>query len=1315
MVSTRRISALFSARFLVIVLILAITGILIIPSANTLAGSGSARNILNGFIQVDTSYGSTEINSTTSRINYVYLTALLRGWRLSGRVCATIAIVSDEQTVYESGPWTCRDYSSGLDAMEQSFYVYQYSTTPVYVHNGHSDIKVAFHNSFNGFVTCEPDPDPVAFWALDYEPPFKPGDVNEGSCGVEEISLPVVGSGTPSTSAPTPTTAPIPTATPGGPSLPTVPPINGGIQVVNISSHTVTPGESFNPSITVKRTDGSLATSAYLHAVPNTAANTFGAHDQQGVHYPVSARSNYTFQYPEHELFRMTAPQQTGTYQSVWRMNVGGVDVGPNIVIPITVQTYTPQHPIDYWDMDVYTSKDLSGSVAYHTTTTDQYLFRDWGNGSPAGNVPVDNWSARFVREINFPGGDYHFHCQHDDGCRILIDGTTKLDAWWDSSFDGHDWTGTLTPGYHEVKVEFYDQGGGAHMDMWWQGPGFMPALTSCTSDQWCADFWGNKSLQGYPPLTKNVGTTTFLDTGWGTGGVGYNLPADYFSARFTRIVPLTCGTYRFHLEVDDGVRFYVDGVLKLDEWHNKTSDYYDVDVPLRDGNHILTVNYFEASGETTARLSWDKIMFCASYSGDLVVSAGQTVFANTVQTWVTASGTTATVGSSDEFYLGDEVLFHQTQGSANVGKWEQAVITAMNGTSWTLDHSLTNAYSSSGAHAQVIKVPQYTSVTVQSGGTLTALPWNGSTGGILVFRSDGTVTIDGSVDMSGKGYRGGRSTSSSGREGQQGEGYLNPGSNAWDNRPANTNGGGGGSRTSQSSVSSGGGGGGAYGTAGLAGWNINNSGLFGNGGAVVGTADLSTILFGGGGGQGGNDNGYYGGSGGGAILIYANQLNVSGSVVSNGAGQGTNSVSNQDGNGGGGAGGAILLNANTISIGTNRVTASGGPASSGGVGPSGAGGSGRIRIEYCTSLSGSTNPGANAAQVCSGGTPTPTNTPTPTQAPSTTTFAPTDDTYAESATPSTALGSDPYLNIDASPQEVGYLKFNLGSLSGANVSSAKLRIYVANASADTQQIHETSTSWNEGSLTWNNKPALDSAVVGTISTGGTANVWKEVDITASVQAHVGGLYAIGIDTAGGDGLGFPSSENSSNQVQLVVNYTAGPTPTATPTPVNTPTPTATPATTSFSPSDDTYAESATPGTALGSDTYLNIDADPAEIAYLKFNLTSLAGKTVTSAKLRFYVANASGNSQSIHETSTSWGEGTLTWNNKPALDSAVVGTISTGGTANVWYEVPITASVQAHVGGLYAIGIDTSGSDGLGFPSSENGSNPVVLVVTYT
>jgi uncharacterized repeat protein (TIGR01451 family) len=55
----------------------------------------------------------------------------------------------------------------------------------------------------------------------------------------------------------------------------------------------------------------------------------------------------------------------------------------------------------------------------------------------------------------------------------------------------------------------------------------------------------------------------------------------------------------------------------------------------------------------------------------------------------------------------------------------------------------------------QVIRVPQYTTATL--GSTLTALPWNGATGGILAIDVSGTMALGGAtVSVNGEGFRGG-------------------------------------------------------------------------------------------------------------------------------------------------------------------------------------------------------------------------------------------------------------------------------------------------------------------------------------------------------------------------------------------------------------------------------------------------------------------------------------------------------------------------------------------------------------------------------
>jgi len=55
-----------------------------------------------------------------------------------------------------------------------------------------------------------------------------------------------------------------------------------------------------------------------------------------------------------------------------------------------------------------------------------------------------------------------------------------------------------------------------------------------------------------------------------------------------------------------------------------------------------------------------------------------------------------------------------------------------------------------------VVRVPRYTSLTVNAGASLSTDAWNGSTGGIIAIEVVGTTTISGNINTSGKGFRGG-------------------------------------------------------------------------------------------------------------------------------------------------------------------------------------------------------------------------------------------------------------------------------------------------------------------------------------------------------------------------------------------------------------------------------------------------------------------------------------------------------------------------------------------------------------------------------
>ncbi|HYP41878.1 MAG TPA: hypothetical protein VEX13_16090, partial [Chloroflexia bacterium] len=62
-------------------------------------------------------------------------------------------------------------------------------------------------------------------------------------------------------------------------------------------------------------------------------------------------------------------------------------------------------------------------------------------------------------------------------------------------------------------------------------------------------------------------------------------------------------------------------------------------------------------------------LFFGDGRDGPLTVAGGATVIINTVRTGIIASGTSAVPQNPSGFAVGDLVFFHQTQGTANVGR----------------------------------------------------------------------------------------------------------------------------------------------------------------------------------------------------------------------------------------------------------------------------------------------------------------------------------------------------------------------------------------------------------------------------------------------------------------------------------------------------------------------------------------------------------------------------------------------------------------------------------------------------------------------
>lgn len=155
------------------------------------------------------------------------------------------------------------------------------------------------------------------------------------------------------------------------------------------------------------------------------------------------------------------------------------------------------------------------------------------------------------------------------------------------------------------------------------------------------------------------------------------------------------------------------------------------------------------------------------------------------------------------------------------------------------------------------------------------------------------------------------------------------------------------------------------------------------------------------------------------------------------------------------------------------------------------------------------------------------------------------------------------------------------------------------------------------------------------------------------------------------------------------------------------PTPTATPTvqTVTVPVQVDTYVSSTAPKTNYGHASVLDVDGSPVFVSYLKFNLSSYAGRKVTRAVLRLGVgSNGSTGSQTVRAVANdSWTETGTTYSNKPARGSAI-GTLGATSVSRS-YDVPLSVpAVQGELGSTMSLALDSTSSDGVLLAAREAG-----------
>ncbi|RYU94067.1 PA14 domain-containing protein [Emticicia agri] len=247
-----------------------------------------------------------------------------------------------------------------------------------------------------------------------------------------------------------------------------------------------------------------------------------------------------------------------------------------------------------------------------------------WATGSPASNIAVDTYSARWIGEILPKYSEtYTISASADDGIRIWINNQLVLDKWVDQPITTYNFTIDLIAGQKvPIKIEYYENGGDAAVKLEWTSAsqvkevipqsqlfGVVVPVNPTTppdgnGNGLAATYYDNANLTT-PKLTR---MDSKIDFNWGNGSPDVLIGNDTYSVRWQgQILPKYTETYTFRITSDDGVKVWVNNQLKVNKWVTQSSVTNTFTMNLVAGQRAsILIEYYENTGNAMVKLEWE-------------------------------------------------------------------------------------------------------------------------------------------------------------------------------------------------------------------------------------------------------------------------------------------------------------------------------------------------------------------------------------------------------------------------------------------------------------------------------------------------------------------------------------------------------------------------------------------------------------------------------------------------------------------------------------------------------------------------------------
>lgn len=232
-----------------------------------------------------------------------------------------------------------------------------------------------------------------------------------------------------------------------------------------------------------------------------------------------------------------------------------------------------------------------------------------------------DNFAVRWTGVVLIrEAGDYSFSINSDDGSKLFIDGALVADADGNHEMQEERGTVTLTPGQHDIRVQYYEKDGDAGMVLKYQGadtknhmvvvpPEALQAVRAVQAADAVVAVSGLTEEIFYFTQGPRISMVTKMIPDIIQSVQTVNVPATHdnwvgsianedFAVRYSGFLLVEKeGEYEFSLTSDDGSMLYIDNSVLVDndglhDMSEKTGRR-----KLSTGRHALMLDYSQSKG----------------------------------------------------------------------------------------------------------------------------------------------------------------------------------------------------------------------------------------------------------------------------------------------------------------------------------------------------------------------------------------------------------------------------------------------------------------------------------------------------------------------------------------------------------------------------------------------------------------------------------------------------------------------------------------------------------------------------------------------